>query len=88
MIGKTIQGWNNEILRGREKNGFKLTYNRVVSTIENGAVIDSAPARTQHAGVGAATVESDWQQVALTVVGCTLVYYLSNSQHSTFRVMV
>ena len=37
------------------------TYNRVVSTIENGAVIDSAPAGAQHAGVGAATVESDWQ---------------------------
>ena len=53
-----------------------FTYKRDVPTVQYVAVVGGASVGAEHAGVGAAAVEPDRQQVALRVVGHPVIHYL------------
>jgi hypothetical protein len=51
---------------------YTCTYNGVVSPVQNLARVGALVRRVEGAGVSAATLKADWEDVPLTVVGRTI----------------
>ena len=61
---------------------YSKPHDGIFSSVSDAAVVGGSPAGAEHAGVGSTAVEPHGEQVALTVVGRSVIHYLSGETQS------